>query len=175
MADTATLANTSWLFFRYRCRYPLPLPLDSTATSRRAADDQGDGGETPRRKEVTEGTRQRSQSGRRNERAVLDFTPSLHRLHSLGWERESLPEAMALGLRNATFALNSELQPGLAWAAQYCTTATRRPAGCGRSGNRDPGTGREAQTTWPMYKIQIQIQYLYLYLANVSKRGYLKG
>ena len=35
---------------------------------------------------------------------------------------------MGLGLRNATFALNSELQSGLAWAAQDCTTAMRRLA-----------------------------------------------
>ena len=44
----------------------------------------------------------RLQSGRRNERAVLDFTPSPHRLHSLGSARVSLSEAMGLSLRNAT-------------------------------------------------------------------------
>ena len=40
---------------------------------------------------------------------------------------------MGLGLRNATFALNSELQSGLAWAAQDCTTAMRRLAPTART------------------------------------------
>jgi hypothetical protein len=51
---------------------------------------------------------------------------------------------MGLGLRNATFALNSELQSGLAWAAQDCTTATIRLAAVRTA------RSREAQTTWPM-------------------------
>ena len=61
------------------------------------------------------------------------------------WERRaSLPEAMGLGLRNATCALSCELQSGLAWAAQDCTTATRRLAAVRTT------RSREAQTTWPM-------------------------
>ena len=44
--------------------FPLPLPLRSLPAPYLyrylPADDQGDGGKTPRKKEVTEGTRQRS-------------------------------------------------------------------------------------------------------------------
>jgi hypothetical protein len=55
---------------------------------------------------------------------------------------------MGLGLRNATFALNSELQSGLAWAAQDCTTAMRRLATV-RPGRRDPGGRRPRRLSGP--------------------------
>ena len=81
----------------------------------------------------------RLQSGRRNERAVLDFIPSPHRLHSLGSagrrSRRQWGSACAMRLARSAASCNQGW-PGPPKIAQ------RRRDGWLRSGRRDPGRRR---------------------------------
>ena len=79
------------------------------------------------------------QSGRRNERAVLDFTPSPHRLHSLGSagrrSRRQWGSACAMRLARSAPSCNQGT-PG------HSKIAQRRRGGWLGPGRRDPGGRR---------------------------------